>query len=245
MGWRFWRWPLLAAAITLAVVCGVILLFLSRPRGRIDANAARPEDQRSAYITQGRASLKAGDYVRASRQLAAARTLLEHSPVLSGIERRRVERDAKLGALLADLLAESPVEILRHAVGLSENEWREAFRLRYAGKSILLDDTLHRDPQDVFHSDFRMRVVNHDAKIRFEDLSLLRKLPLNRPTRVVFAFRIASVTRDSNLAWMLHPDPDSGVLIHDPAVLSGTSLVPDGPLIEALRRQKEWFEDGL
>ena len=44
--------------------------------------------------------------------------------------------------------------------------------------------------------------------------------------------------------WTVIPEPDSGVLVTDPLVLTGLSVPVDDDLTELMRRQAKWDSDG-
>ena len=69
-------------------------------------------------------------------------------------------------------------------------------------------------------------------------------MPLRQPQRLLFGFRIRGVRRLARDHWTVVPEPDSGVLLTDPEVLTGLSVAPDDELIEVLRRQARWAADG-
>src|SRR5207302_539254 len=81
-----------------------------------------------------------GSYRTALRELDAAGELHVRFPrQLEPDKARELTRWRPQVALLADLLAESVNEIVRHSIGLADREWDAVFRERYAGRSLLLD----------------------------------------------------------------------------------------------------------
>lgn len=242
---RFWRWPLIAAGTTLLIAAvGLFILFrLNSGSGPIDRRS--PPELIETYSTSGRAALVAGEYHRAATELSAVERLLREAPsVLSSAERRRMGRERQVASLLADLVSESPVEILRHAIGMPDAEWQDAFRSRYAGRSILLDDTVRREVDGGYRLDSRMSVLGAEARFDLKNLRRLQELPLHQPQRLLFGFRFASVGRAADGAWIISADPDSCVFIVDPAHLAGTSLVVDADLKEVIQRQAQWINEG-
>ena len=144
-------------------------------------------------------------------------------------------------ALLADLLAESPAELLRSAQGLPDAEWQEIVRRRYAGKSLVLDDAISRTADGRFTHAFRIESIGGTGRFALERLSVLRELPLAGPTRLLLGLRIATIHRHNN-GWIIDPEPNSGVLLTDAEVFEGLSLPADAELREVLKRQLAWLE---
>jgi hypothetical protein len=143
--------------------------------------------------------------------------------------------------LLADLLAESPAEILRHSVGMAEADWQDLLRQRYLGRTFLLDDVISRNAAGQYQCGMRIVVLGQEARIEFAELRILRDLPLVQPQRVLIGMRLAGVRREAAGGWTLLPGPNSGVLITDEEVLGGLSLEPDGDLRDVLKRQQSWL----
>lgn len=75
------------------------------------------------------------------------------------------------------------------------------------------------------------------------DLTILSRLPLERPYRVLFGARLASVGREAGGRLVVRFQPDSGVLLTDPGAVRACLLgqPPDDALSEVLRRQQDWL----
>ena len=76
------------------------------------------------------------------------------------------------------------------------------------------------------------------------DLGLLRRLPLDRPQRLLFGARLASVRREPGRGWVVRLEADSGVLITDPGAAVACFLSPeDEEVHELLQRQDDHAVD--
>ncbi len=116
-GW--WRWPLLAAALTLAAVVALYAVLFGLLPPRPPATVAETAGEVRQLVRAGEAALAGGNFRLAEEKLAAARALLEQRPgEMTAHERRQVVNLHRQAALLADLLSESLGEILQHASAL-------------------------------------------------------------------------------------------------------------------------------
>src|SRR5262249_46494470 len=140
-----------------------------------------------------------------------------------------------------DLLTESPAEIIRNSVGLPEGEWKAVFARNYAHRSIILDDTIHRDGSG-YHLGFRMRVAGSAARWDLSQLTALKSVDLFQPRRLLLGLRLAGIRREANGDWVVLPEPDSGVLFTDPRFFAGLSVVVDHEMEQVLKAQQEWVK---
>jgi hypothetical protein len=155
-------------------------------------------------------------------------------------DRKRLMQQQRQAAILADLLSESPAEIARQSLGLPEREWREIFRERHAGRSLILDDTIHRDASGQYHQDLKITLQNLEMKYDLASVKLLQSLPLQHPQRLLIGVRLAGVRKDA-ASWTIQLDPEGGVLMTDEEMLSGLSIPVDSALREVLKRQQSWL----
>ncbi len=193
-------------------------------------------------VQEARAAAAEGAYLRAERAFGSALEIQRRLGNSSTGEQRRLLRLHRQSSLLADLLAESPAAIVRHSVGMSDADWQDVFRQRYAGRSMVLDDTISRNAAGQYQYSFRIVVLNNEARIDLSRLKALHDLPLLQPQRMLLGLRLESVRREAPGGWTILPDPDSGVLFTDPELLTGLSIPVDAELREVLKRQLTWLE---
>jgi hypothetical protein len=241
---RFWLPPALAALLALAVV-GAVIAAIVRGYRPAAGDQALTETQAigvlDARLAAARDALTDGSYRLARRELDAAHALHARFPRLLDADRaRQLARWRRQAALLADLLPESVGEILRHSVGLAEREWDDVFRERYAGRSVVLDTRVFRDAGGHYHVDYQLEAAGGAGAWELDRLRLFDWLPLQRPQRLLFGFRLQALRRLARDHWSVIPEPDSGVLLTDPLVLAGLSVPADGELLEVMRRQAAW-----
>ena len=180
------RSPLIWMAVSGAVVAAVlgmvafvgVVVFLSTPK----AKSLSDEEHYQDYLNAGRSALTEGAPRKAGRELAEALRLADRGAVKPpAVELRRLRQEQRQATLVGDLLSESLTEIVRQSVGLNEGEWNDIFQQRYASRSVILDDVLHRDAQGRYHHQLAMQVVNTAVKVDLGRLKILRDLPLHQP----------------------------------------------------------------
>jgi len=225
------------------IVVVVLAIFLLRPWSKSDQPAEPPpsEERLKELTAEGNSALADGAYLRAARQFEAALAVGDKLGGRPAAERRRLAQLHRQAALLSDLLAESPAEIVRQAVGLPEAEWQELFRRRYAGAALVLDDTISRGADGRYQMGFRIVTPAGAAHLDLTPLRILRDLPMAQPQRFLLGLRLAALRRDA-AGWTFATDPDSAVLLTDPEVFAGLSLAPDAEIREVLKRQRAWVE---
>lgn len=242
--WSFWRWPALAIAVTAVLAAAFIygLLHYTRPQLRTAATLT-PEQRFEQHRNAGEEALHTGSYERAAHELQQALALRSeagfgpNAPAL--VKLKQQQREA---AILADLLSESLDEIIRRAVGMPDDEWQQVFRKRYAQKSVILDDVIHRDPYSRHHHRFQIDVLGKSGRIELDRLSMMLHLPLQQPRRLFFGFRLSSIHREADGSWRITPEADSGVLLTDGKALAGLSLAIDAELADVITQQHQWLE---
>ena len=238
------KWWLVACVVGLSLVVasslGARFLFHApdsgtRPRRLSD------EQRFEQHRSDGQTALEERSFRRAARELQAAVDLARGLPEA---EKRSLIQQQRQAAILADLLSESLAEIVRQSAGVPETEWREIFRERYAGRSFIIDDILHRDAAGQYHQQFKIRLNNAEAKLGLGRVKLLKYLPLNDPKRVVIAFRLEIIRKEKN-GWTIDLDPEGGVLLTDPGLLTGLSVAVDADLRQVLTNQRLWQAESV
>lgn len=228
--------------IGVALVVGLIIVLLKPAPKTEQATEPPPSEERlRELLADGNAALSDGAYLRAARQFELALAVSDKLGWRPAVERRRLVQLHRQAALLGDLLAESPAEIVRHCVGLPEPDWQEIFRRRYAGRALLLDDTISRGTDGRYQMGFRILTAAGEAHLDLAPLRLLKDLPMAQPQRVLLGLRLAALRRDG-AGWTFGPEPESGVLLTDVEVFAGLSLPPDAEIREVLKRQRRWVE---
>ncbi len=230
-------WIVITAAIVVAAISVSVWLSLHAFKtGSINEPPQEPESYEK-HLRNGHAAVAQGAWHRAARELNSA---IQLATDLEPAERKRLIQQQRQAAILADLLSESPDEIARLSLGLPEPEWQEIFRERYANRSVILDDTIHRDAAGHYHQQLRVDLQGIEMKYDLAALKLLRNLPLNQPYRVLYGVRLSGFRKDA-AGWTILLDADSGVLMTDESMLSGLSIPIDADLREVLKRQESWL----
>jgi hypothetical protein len=240
-----WHRPLTAAGLTLVLVAAVFAAVLAS-HGRKNPSVNLPVESAGTLFERGQKALAEGKVRIAADYLSAAQAALEHAPAaLTHAERRRLAQLRREALLLADLLAEPLEDVLAHAAALSEldeREWQAHFAARYRGKAVLFEDEVRREVNGAYQLlGYHLFVRGQPARLALADLRLLRALPLDRPQRLLFGARLADVRPEAG-AWVVHFEPDSGVLITDAGAAAAGPL-PAPELDEILRRQSAWLDE--
>lgn len=242
---RFWLLPGLAAAGTLALVVGLTVWLLHRPGGAPVASEQTEEQAReqfASFLAHAKRSAGEGAYHSASRELSEALRLCDLFPQLSPASVVKLRGELWQTKLLADLSGESLQEIVRHAIGLGDAEWKIIFEERYANKAVVFDVRIDPNTGGVPRIDYVLEAADTAVELDTGSLDLWQHLPLRQPTRCLFGARLADVTRDGG-RWAVRFRPGSGVLFTDPDLLGGLSFAVDDELRGVLRRQSEWAAD--
>jgi hypothetical protein len=229
---------LIAAAATLVLVAGGLVLFFSRlsdrPSGDRDGETKHPPI--AEVVEDGRKKLSEGKFHEAAQVLQEARQRGERHPELV-----QLHRQAALCKDRSDLSLEEIIEKGQAQRAGQTREW-EAKLKNYLGRSILFDDVVQRDP------DGTCRLINYEVTVGDEqailklDLDLLRQLPeLRQPRRVIFGARLANVSHGEGKTWVIEFERNSGVLLTDEGAASILFLgSTDHALGEVLREQARW-----
>jgi hypothetical protein len=237
-----WRWPLLAAIVTLLVVGGVFAALFVHFGQRGTPTPPLDPKEIAAHVKAGERALAAGKFQLATDELQAAQALLSlHPDALPSAEGRRVNQLERQAELLVDLLSESLGEILQRAAGMQEEEWQAQFARRYRDHAVIFDADVRRQVAGQIHLDYQVRAGAEQARIEIGNLKLLALLPADRPPRLLFGARLATVAREGPGIWMVRFAPESGVLLTDLGAVSASCPPPiDEDLLELLRRQEKW-----
>lgn len=238
-----WWMPASAAAITLIIAVAIFYLVLR--------DAVRPRtDQPSADAIQrqflaGKKALALGKFLLAAQELEATQQLVApHPEALPPADRRQLQQLQRQASLLADLSGESIDDILRHAADLSEldeQEWQTQFEQRYHRKSVIFDDEVRRQSGGGYQLlGYRFFVRGKPARLDLASVQLLKALPLDKPQRLLFGLRLHALRLEPGGTWVVHFEPDSGVLLTDHDAASHCCPIPANELREIIDRQNAW-----
>jgi hypothetical protein len=243
-GSRFGRRPIvtaLAVGSTLVVVLAVALYLVFRKPTYPGATPQTPAERFAARSAAGRAALADGSFQQAVLDLKGALDAADRAPgLLSVAERKEMTQQQRQAAIVADLLSESLADVVRNSIGTPETEWQNVFTRRYAGRSLIHYETIHRDAGGNYHGEYRVQVTGAECRIDRKALKILKDVDLSLPQRVLIGFRLASLRRDPQGGWTASLDPDSGVFLTDPVMLKGLSIPDDADAQEVMKRQKAW-----
>jgi hypothetical protein len=243
-GWRAWRLPLLAAAGTvaaLALLFVALLPLLSR---------APPDDAPDvgAEIDEGQKALGQRAFHSAREKLDRAVELSRRRPDALTPDRRRALLQLRRQAdLLERLSVGSLEEVVREAALQERNppaEWQARYDRDYRGRTVVFDDVVKRDAAGrPVLSYYEVRVDGRPVRLGLEDLKVLAGLPLEKPRRMLFGARLGGddrrpgVAREDGGGWVVHFDPDGGVLLTDPE--AAAACLP-GPVDAGVREVLDW-----
>jgi hypothetical protein len=226
------------------------------PRSPWHANGAATDPTRprstAAQLTErlqaGRRALADGAFNVALRELNEAVELRDRQPdLLTPKQSRDLNQLQRQADLLARVHSQPLQELLKEAVATrNEDNWRLRFDKDHKGKTVILDDVVRRDPATgkLVLAAWEVRAGSEKAVVALDDLLLLRALPLEPPPRLIFGGRLHSLEREAGGVWVIHFEPDSGVLLTDAdAVTACWPVPPDGDVLRTLQRQEEWLRD--
>jgi hypothetical protein len=243
---RFWFIPAAAAALALTVVAiAIFVVVRGRRLADVDTSEAKATNILTDRLSSARLALDEGSYRLARDDLGAARKLLDRYPrAIATDQARQLVRWQRQADLLADLVPESATEILNHSVGRADKEWDAIFREHYAGKSLVVDTRVYRNASGHYQLDYHLEAAGAIGEWDFDQLRLFETIPLQQPQRLFFGFRLRALRRLARDKWSVIPEPDSGVLLTDPIILTGLPIPQDEELIDLMRRQMKWESGG-
>jgi hypothetical protein len=214
--------------------------WLARPE-RVAAEANRIQE----HIAAGQRALAEGNFRVAQKALNVAITERDRQPqALTPEEHRQLNQLHRQADLLARLSTHSLEEILRQAaLWPNPQEWQARFE-DYKGRTIIFDDLVGRDPNNrPALRRYQVRYNGEVARLALEEVALFRDLPLDTPSRLLFGARLAWCGRGEGGIWLVKFEPDSGVLLTDPAAAQACSSVPLDDLEPLLERQRKWINE--
>jgi hypothetical protein len=240
---RFLLVILVGGSLAMGLIFLLVRPYLHRPGAPLP-EASAPGDSRSS-LAAGERNLREGNVHLALRMLNAAIDQSERQgATLSREEHQQVEQLRRECGLLAHLLDHSLEEIVQLALQHhDDDEWKAKFA-DFRGRTVIFEDVLRRDAQGrPTLSFYAVRVGDIEARVAVDDLQLLGQLPLDPPQRWLFGGRLADCRREEGGRWVLHFEPNSGVLLTDETAAAACCPAPlEEDLRAVLRRQKQWLQ---
>lgn len=247
---RDWLLPVLGSALALALLVLTYLLWLgpwlrsndvAAPAAKVDTRAELLQRWQNArtHLADGQFRLAWNILANRSNNLP----MLDLSSLSPAEQRDWRQLQAEAG-ICADLLAESLEEVVRHAAGTREQEWNAEFPLRYQGKSVLLDADFQVAPNGLWKVLYPLYLGKERVRLVVDDVKVLRCVPSHGTQRLVLGLRLAHVKLEApGPTWVVRFQPDSGVLLTDPAMQRLCPPLADQEGQAVLARQKQWLED--
>jgi hypothetical protein len=241
---RPWRTPVVAGVGSVALLLAGFFLawpyLMRRPEPAVEDP---PPGRLLAEAEAGRLALTQGKFHLGRRLLDGALARRDRQPAsLSAGENRDLNQLHRQADLLARLSNRSLEEIVRQGMLIRDpDEWAAQFA-DYRGRTIVFDDLFRRDPDPRPATDV-VEVGQEVIRLAFEDLDLLRDLPLNDSPRLIFGARLAGCRREEGGGWVVRFEPGSGVLLTDPDLWQACSSADlDDDTRRVFARQRRWLE---
>lgn len=233
-------WPVLAGAVTLALLIVLYLVVLAP----ILSRNGKPPPVVSKGLAPGDALVLARDLLEKGQFRRAFETLDGLADKAgfdkkTSVLRQQLHREA---ALLADLSAEPLEDLLLHAGATAPEEWQAESRRRYRGRAFVFQATFEKKAGG-WESDYPLE-TDRGEKVRmlWDGLAVFDALPGPGPHHLVIGARLESLEIEApGPAWTLRWQSGSGVLLTSAAALRTCCPDLDGPELEDLvRRQFRW-----
>jgi hypothetical protein len=235
---------LLAGAGTFALVVLAFGLILHFSKNRNSSSDVDPTSV-NEHFAAGKKLLGQGQFHEAVRELDEAAAIHRKYPdALSGADRKRLVQTRREAHIFVDLLSESLEDVLFQATAEHDDrEWRGVFADRYQGKSVIFFAGVRRDSSNGWVLDYDVFVRDKRARIDWENLQLLRNLPLDQSQRLLLGVRLANVEPEAGGSWVVRLQPDSGVLLTDADAFTTVLSRPPEGVEDVLKRQAGWVAE--
>jgi hypothetical protein len=243
----WWYLPVGAGVAALIVIGGVYLWLWTYLTPRNPSPSATPVSSPLAavreHLAAGQQALAEGHFRKARRLLLRALELQGRGSPLPPAEQRLLVQLHRQADLLAALMGPSLQEVLQHGLRVRDEEEWQAQLADYRGRAVLFDDVVRHDAAGrPALAAYTVAAGGVPARVALEDVALLQRLPLDPPRRMLFGARLDRVVREEGGAWVVHFQPDSGVLLTDPGAAAACLPAPLGDdVLEVLQRQQEWL----
>jgi hypothetical protein len=233
---HFWRAPIWAALVAVAILIPVLIWLLQSSLFRSGPSSSKTDEDGAVeeYVREGRRALSDGLYTKANEHFREAK---QHARPGDVAYLNQLENEANL---MNDLVSESIPEILRQSIGATDKAWQERFRSRYRHQSIMFDASVQSAPEG-YRIDYLLMLGDTPIRIDLGNQSTLAQLSLDEPRRLLFGFRMAE-TKLVRGGWVVAAEPDSVVLITESAALKGASVPVDGELSHLLAEQARMLQ---
>jgi hypothetical protein len=246
----FWRGPFLAGALALVAVTATIYGLIEWLASSHPADSRKEQPDVRRLIESGRQALADEHFTLAAQKLDAATALVRQQPdALSADELKQLDQWQRQAAVLSRLLSESLEEILARGAGTRDlEEWKRQFAGRYAGQAVVFDTGVRRQGERRYELDYAIHAENRQVRLAVDDLQLLATLDrhglLDRPRRLLFGVRLASILPEEGGVWVIRFLPDSGVLLTDAAAAAACLAQPlDDELRALIEQQAVWVKE--
>ncbi len=149
---------------------------------------------------------------------------------------------------LLDRLHTVPLEgvLVEAVLARNDDDWSELFEAVHKGRAVLFDDVVRRDAASgrLVLNCLEVRAGGEKAVVALDDLKILQDLAMNQPQRLIFGGRLKGVVREAGGGWVIHFEPDGGVLLTDAnAVMACWPTPPDRDVLRTLQWQEERLHD--
>jgi hypothetical protein len=247
---RSWKAALLAGAISAALLLVIFLVaWPYLPRKEEKTGETQSEDAKGLLLKNmesGQEALAQGKFHLALQALdEAVRARDRHRHLLRPAQHRLLNQLHRQADLLARLSPLSLQEIVRQAtLARDPKEWALEFE-QYRGRSFVFDDAVRRDAEGRLKLAHDVVDVNGGlARLALDDLAILKDLRLDDAPRLIFGARLARCELEEGGSWVIHFEPQSGVLLTDPdAAQAASPCALDPGLKTTLQRQQQWLDE--
>jgi hypothetical protein len=244
-----WRGPILAGALALVAVSATIYGLIAWLASSPSADSPKEPPGVRRLIEAGRQALADEHFTLAAEKLDAAAALArQQASILSADERKELDQLQRQAAVLSRLLSESLEEILARGARTRDlDEWKRQFAGRYAGQAVVFDTEVRRQQDHRYELDYAIQAENRQVRLNVDDLQLLAQLDhhglLDRPRRLFFGVRLASILPEEGGIWVIRFQSDSGVLLTDANAAAACLAEPlDDELREVIEQQAAWLK---
>jgi len=245
--WSLWWLPVFAGLLTLSAVVLLFWTILS-DRGRDGSGVPTGPNTRAALMEAGEKALAQGEFQLGLEHLEAADAARNAKQgIFMPVDGRRLTQLLRQARLLANLLSEPLQDILVRAPGVPEREWQVQFARLYQGKAVLFDAEV-RVEADRFSLDYSLEAEGKPARLDLANLKVLADLKEHgfltpdKPRRLFFGGRLASVAREAGGEWVIRFERGSGALLTDLGIAATVSPLPlDAEQRDVIEAQAEWI----
>jgi hypothetical protein len=238
------RWPLVILGTFLIVVitaCTIVWFASRQPQTNRLARESVMKHRQAAEE-----AWKLADYPAAAREYERAIRICHDEGSDDATEIRELTQNFKQANLAAHRLPERLDELLSVKwKNIDDADLQTLFAQRGRGMAVAFDIFVSRRRAGQFL--YERHLGLELPRMDLGSLSDLDTLPLRQKQRVIFGARLASLDRDracpidDSKRWSLSFEPDSFVLLTDPAIVKVMGLAIDDETQAVLERQRGWL----